>query len=125
MRLLNKTSLEFEDSKNGLWRETVGTPTLWMDFSGNTIRLNKIPATPSSVVIGFIERPTPMISETDSPDVRIPEHFHQHIKYAAAAFLLNQAGSTEDIAKADKFMDQFNALIGAGPAPVASSEVDR
>lgn len=125
MRLLQKTSLDFEDNKNQAWRSATGTPSLWMDFSGNTIRLNRIPPGASSVVIGFIERPTAMAAEADVPDARIPEYFHQHMKYAAAAFLLNQAGSNEDIAKADKFMEQFSALIGAGPSPVASTEVDR
>ena len=124
MKLLQKTTMQFEDDKNPNWRSALGTPWLWMDYSGNTIRLNRIPPG-GTVAIGFIERPVPMVAETDTPDDRIPEHFHQHMKYAAAAFLLNQAGSAEDIAKADKFMEQFNALIGMGAAPVASKEVDR
>jgi hypothetical protein len=124
MKLLQKSTLEFEDSKNAGWRTLAGTPSTWMDFSGNTLRLNRLPAA-GSAIVGYIERPTPMVAPTDSPDARIPAHFHQHLRYAAAAFLLNQAGTMEDIAKADKFMEQFNALIGAGPAPVAATEVDR
>lgn len=124
MKLLQKTSLQFEDDKDPNWRTKEGVPSFWMDFSGDTIRLNRIP-TVGSVTIGYVERPVPMADETDTPDVRINEYYHQYLKYAAAAFLLNQAGSQEDIAKADKFMAQFNSLIGAGPAPVASVEVDR
>ncbi len=124
MKLLQKTSLQFEDDKDPSWRTKTGTPSYWMDFAGDTIRLNRIPAT-GSITIGYVERPAPMELETDTPDSRINEYYHQYLKYAAAAFLLNQAGSQEDIAKADKFIAQFNSLIGAGPAPVASTEVDR
>jgi hypothetical protein len=96
-----------------------------MDYTGNSIILNRIPTNGSTVKIGYIERPVAMVDETDSPDVRINEVYHQYLKYAAAAFLLLQAGTQEDVNKANMFMQQFNDLIGAGPTPVASAEVDR
>lgn len=45
-------------------------------------------------------------------DVRIPEKYQEYLKYAAANYLLRMKNDEESIAKADKFLTDYNALIG-------------
>lgn len=45
-------------------------------------------------------------------DERIPEKYQEYLKYAAANYLLRMQNDQESIAKADKYLADFNALIG-------------
>lgn len=124
-RILNPSTVLFEDRRNPRWRITTDPPTTWINVDGNHIMLNgKIP-TGYSLMVGYIERPKLMVDDGDFPDTRIQEYYHQHLCYAAAARLLSQAGSRLDAERSDKFFKQFMDLIGAGEADVAQNPVDK
>ena len=123
-KMLYESTLTIEDAKNPNWRARTGDPTVWMQVSGSTILLNGSPTT-GSVVLGYIQVPTPMVNATDTPDPRIPEYFHEYIKFAAAAWILLQAGQAEDRKKASEMYAKFTTSLGLGPLPLASTTVVR
>lgn len=124
-RILNQSNVMFEDRRNPQWRVTTNPPTAWIPVDGNHMMLNGAMPDGYGLFIGYIERPTQMVLETDTPDPRIQEFYHQHLCYAAASRLLTQSAGKEDLAKADKFFTQFLALIGAGEAEVAQDPIDK
>lgn len=121
---LLKSSLLVEDRANPRWRSRVGEPTFYLEISGREIVLNGQPAS-NYVLVGYIQRPAIMALPDDAPDIRIPEVMHPHLKYAAAAYLLQLAGQGQDIARGNELLEQFLYLIGVGPAPLAKAPVDR
>ena len=123
-KVLLQSTLEIEDLKNPDWRSRVGEPTVWIQSSGYMIQLNGQPAS-GNVLVGYIQEPTPMAGDGDSPDERIPEFFHQYLKFAAAAWLLTQAGQSQDLKRAADFYAKFTSSIGVGPLPLASPNVRR
>ena len=122
---LLQSTVQVEDLKNPNWRGSQSTPTCWVQESGYMIRLNGVVNPGWVALIGYIQRPTPMASDTDSPDPRIPEFFHQHLKYAAAAWLLTQDGNAKDEKLASEMFDKFAMNIGVGAVPLASVTVKR
>lgn len=123
-KVLYESTLEIEDMKNPDWRSNTGEPTVWVQASGRIIQLNGIPAS-GNVLVGYIQTPTEMSEDTDTPDERIPECFHQYLKFAAAAWLLQQAGQAQDLKKASEYYARFSAGLGVGPLPLASKNVVR
>jgi len=123
-KVLYQSTIQIEDQKNPNWRALTGEPTVWLQASGHIIMLNGQPAT-GSVFLGYIQTPTPMVSDSDTPDIRIPEFFHQYLKFAASAWLLTQAGQGQDLAKAAEHFKKFGVGIGVGPLPLASVDVKR
>jgi hypothetical protein len=113
-----------EDIKNPNWRSNTGLPTAWIQASGYLILLNGVPAT-NQVLVGYIQEPVAMVLPADTPDPRIPVYFHQYLKFAAAAWLLSQAGQAEDLKKAAEHFAKFTTGIGVGPIPLASTDVRR
>lgn len=123
-KLLYESTLQIEDRKNPEWRSRVGEPTVWMQASGYVILLNGQPAS-GNVLVGYIQRPVAMVNDTDTPDYRIPEFFHQYLKFAAAAWLVTQSGQGQDLAKASEYFNKFAVGIGVGPMPIAVKDVKR
>jgi hypothetical protein len=84
-----------------------------MNWSGTT-KLAVHPFTyGTEMTIGILEKPSPMDAEAETePDERIPTAHHEHLVFAAAAYLYSQDGTRKDLAKADRFMAQFYQLIG-------------
>ena len=123
-KILRRSTIQIENQKNPRWRSRTGEPTVYIEFSGEKLLLNGQPGS-GSVMLTYIERPVPMVNLDDTPDPRIPEVFHQHMKYAAASRLLELAGSAEDVAKSDEFFRRFAMLIGAGDVKLARHTVDR
>ena len=121
-KVLYPSTIQIEDRKNINWRSNTGTPSVWMQASGNLIFLNGQPSL-GQVVVGYIQDPVPMVNSTDTPDPRIPLYFHQFFKFAAAAWLLSQAGQTQDIKKASEHYAKFTTALGLGPLPLASTDV--
>ena len=66
-----------------------------------------------------------MVAQSDSPDPRIPPYFHQFLKFAAASWLLKQAGQGQDLKRSQDYYADFAAGIGVGPVPLASVDVRR
>jgi hypothetical protein len=119
-----ESTIQIEDQKNANWRSRTGYPTVWIQASGYAILLNGQPPS-NSVLVGYIQDPTPMVNPTDTPDPRIPAYFHQYLKFAAAAWLLSQAGQTQDIKKASEHFAKFTNGIGVGAIPLANVDVRR
>ena len=123
-KVLYESTLEIEDTKNPDWRSRMGEPTVWIQYSGHIIQLNGQPAS-GSVLVGYIQEPTAMSGDSDTPDPRIPEFFHQYLKFAAASWLLTQAGQAQDLKKAADYYSRFLTGIGVGNLPLASKNVRR
>lgn len=124
-KVLLESTIQTEDTNRPNWRSiTVGEPTVWIQASGSLILLNGIPSFPW-VVVGYIQRPTAMVNDSDAPDVRIPEIFHQYLKYGAANYLLTLSGQAQDMEKAGQMFAKFAAGLGVAPLPLASKDVKR
>lgn len=120
---LDKTTAKAESLRDPGWEvatAAVGETTKkWVQYNGNTIRLLKIQSTwngGTNCTIGFIEQPTELAADADTVDARIPTHHHRHLKYAAAAFLYAIDGDNQDMAKAERLMLEFEALIKFSPS---------
>lgn len=123
-RLYTKSTPILEDRKDPSWRDMTSEPSCWMDWSGDRLKLNGQPAS-GVVKVGYIERPTVMSADTDTPDVRIPDYYHPLLKYAAGAYLFRLAGTAQDIKRSDELMQTFLTLIAQGDAPIAAVTVDK
>lgn len=123
-RMLLRSTRAAEDRKNPSWRDRTGEPTVWLEETGSTIRLNGQP-TSNAVIVGYMQQPTAMTDDADTPDTRIPPALHPHLKYAAAAYLLNLEGQGRNPEKANELFSQFGILIGVGELKISESEVDR
>ena len=123
-KVLFESTLQIEDRKNPDWRSITGEPTVWIQASGRVILLNGQPAS-GTVLLGYIQTPDVMVNGTDTPDERIPVAFHQYLKYAAACYLLTQAGQTQDLKKASEMYARFTVGLGLGPLGLASADVKR
>ncbi len=123
-RTLRKTTRTIEDQVRPGWRDRTGEPTVWMEETGSMIRLNGIPAS-EAVVLGYMQRPVEMTEDADTPDPRIPEALHPHLKHAAAAYLRQLSGPGKDLEQANDHFKTFGILIGAGPLKLSETEVDR
>ena len=123
-KVLLESTLVIEDTKNPNWRSRTGYPTVYIQASGALILLNGQPPS-GDVLVGYIQEPTQMVNPTDTPDPRIPEYFHQYLKFAAAAWLLSQAGQTQDLKRASEHFAKFANGIGVGPLPLARIDLKR
>ena len=123
-KVLLESTIQIEDMKSPDWRARTAEPTVWIQASGYMLLLNGSPAS-GSVVVGYMQRPTAMANPTDTPDQRIPEVFHQYLKYAAAAYLLTLAGQAQDQNKASQLFAKFTSGLGIAPLPLASTTVKR
>ena len=123
-KVLYESTIQIEDQKKQDWRARTGEPTVWIQASGYLILLNGTPSS-GSVVVGYIQKPAPMATDSETPDQRIPEMFHQYLKYAAATYLLTLAGQGQDLAKATELFNRFATGIGATQLPLASVSVKR
>lgn len=123
-KILLRSTFAVEDRKNPDWRSRTGEPNVYVEANGSTLLLNGQPST-NGVLVGYIQTPVAMANDTDSPDPRIPVAIHEHLKFFAAAWLLQQAGPAQDLVRANDYHQRFLAGIGAGPAPIAIHAVDR
>jgi hypothetical protein len=123
-KVLLESTLRVEDMKSPAWRSRVGEPTVWIQASGRVILLNGQPAS-GTVLLGYIQTPDVMVNPTDTPDERIPEAFHQYLKYGAAAYLLTLSGQAADTKKASEMYTKFVVGLGLGPLGLASTDVKR
>ena len=123
-RILNESTIEIEDNKSPNWRSRTGEPTAWIQASGSLILLNGVPAS-SNVVVGYMQQPTAMTDDTDTPDDRIPVIFHQYLKYAAATYLYTLSGQAQDLKKASEMYARFTTGLGLGVVPLSATSVKR
>lgn len=123
-KVLLESTIQTEDTNRPDWRTRTGEPTVWIQASGHMILLNGQPST-NTVVVGYIQRPSAMVNDTDTPDIRIPEVFHQYLKYGAANYLLTLSGQAQDLEKAGQMFAKFAAGLGVAPLPLASKDVKR
>jgi hypothetical protein len=123
-KVLLESTIAIEDLKSPSWKARTGEPTVWIQASGYIIMLNGQPVS-NTVLLGYIQRPTVMVNDADQPDNRIPSFFHQYLKFAAAAWLLTQAGQGQDMQRASEYFNKFAVGIGVGPIPLASVDVKR
>lgn len=123
-KVLLQSTMRVEDTKSPNWKSRTGEPTVWVQKDGATIYVNGNP-TSGGILLGYIQRPTAMVNSGDSPDTRIPEVFHQYLKYAAATYLLMLTGQGHNPEKAAKYFQDFTTGLGIGPIPLASAQVQR
>lgn len=111
---LVESGFAWESSKNPAWQTATGTaPKRWVLWSGAKIKLTPIVATwPGTCTVGYTQTPTALSIDADTVDARIPNQHNEYIKYAAAAWLFNLDGDTQDINKAANYMGMFSQLIG-------------
>lgn len=107
---LLQTTISEETNRNPDWETLVGTPKRWMMFSGNKVRLTPNPAT-GTCVIGYVEEPANLTTDNQQVDSRIPVPHQRHLKYAAAYWLLQIDGDTQDMQTSAAFISQFAELI--------------
>lgn len=107
---LIKSSLQFEYMKNPAWQVTVGTPTRYVEFDGARVRIIPKPSSGGSVSIGVVDIPA-VGNDASHVDSRITEAHHDHLKLAAAAYLLTLQGDQQNVALAENYLQQFNMLI--------------
>lgn len=115
--VLLKSTKKFESMKSATWLTDSGTATRsWVEYSGSQIKLVPVLTAWGSgsptCTIGYVQAPTDLASSGDFLDSRIPVPHQIHLKYAAAAYLLQFDGDAQDQGKADKYLNEFNALIG-------------
>jgi hypothetical protein len=123
-KVLMESTFQTEDMKNPNWRSRQGEPSVWIQQDGATILLNGDPST-GAILVGYIQIPTPMVEPADEPDPRIPPEFHQHLRYAAAAYLYQISTKVKNLEMASKMFAIFTTELGLGPLPLAQISVQR
>lgn len=121
-KVLLESTMQIEDIKNVNWKGNTGPAGAWIQQDGATILLNGVAP---AVLVGYIQMPTPMVNPTDTPDPRIPIEFHQYLKYAAAAYLLQLSTQAKNLELAAKHFASFGTGLGIGPIPLAAISVNR
>lgn len=107
---LLQSTVDQETNKNPNWQTLVGTPKRWVMFDGNKILLTPNPST-GTCVIGYAEEPVSLVNDNDAIDSRIPVPYQRFLKYAAAAWLLQIDGDTQDAATAVAYLTMFAEFI--------------
>lgn len=107
---LLQSTVDQETNKNPNWQTLVGTPKRWVMFDGNKVLLTPNPST-GTCVIGYAEEPVSLVNDNDAIDSRIPVPYQRFLKYAAAAWLLQIDGDTQDAATAVSYLTMFAELI--------------
>ena len=115
-KALVQTDASTEEMKDDGWEDRTGTVTRrWLRWSGSQIKLTPILSVwaggATNCQIQYIEMPDALSADANSVDSRIPETQQEHLKYAAAAYLLQMMNDEQNIALADRFLQQFDALI--------------
>lgn len=109
---LTESTFNFESMKSATWQTLTGVPKRWVLWSGAKVKLTPIPSPIYTAVVGYVEDPTDITSDSSTVDARIPEGHNEYLKYAAAAWLKLLDGDNENVAIADNYMERFNHLIG-------------
>lgn len=121
MPVLSKTSHIFEHLKSSNYNIQYITSTAsasgerstrWYMFDQSSIKLIPMDINSNYYTIGYIQRPTVMTLDADTPDARILEVHHEHLKYAASFYLLTMKGDTQNVDFAGKMFETFKQLIG-------------
>ena len=114
-----------EDLRNPFWRTATADmvtafPRRWLLKDGATVLI--IPAaaqayptngTTVTITVGYIQRPTILVANTDTVDSRIPWPVQIYLKYAAASWLKQFSGTDQtDLAQAQAWMTMFLGYIG-------------
>jgi len=107
---LLQSTVDQETNKNPNWQTLVGTPKRWVMFDGNKILLTPNPST-GTCVIGYAEEPVSLVNDNNPIDSRIPVPYQRFLKYAAAAWLLQIDGDTQDAATAVAYLTMFAEFI--------------
>jgi len=111
---LLKSSLKFEYMKNPAWQLVTGTPTRFIEYDGAKVRIipkqTIIEDEDQFVTIGVVDIP-PVGVDGDEIDSRISGNHQDHLKLAAAAYLLTIQGDQQNIDLANNYLQQFNMLI--------------
>jgi len=107
------SSQDIENQMDPGWRTKTGIPFVWFLESGNVVKVNrKVPDATYSLVLDVLEAPAILALETDDVDPRLPAHVQNALHFAAAGYLLAQAGDYQDLKKAEALMAEFKQIIG-------------
>ncbi len=120
MRSLKRTTKSSMDSRNPGWQgigSADGGPSRYfMTWDGTKQRIHPF-TTGITMTLGLLTRPVLMnMTTADAPDPRIPAIHHEFLPLAAAYYLLRNDGVADDLNKAEKFLNDFNAFIGGQDA---------
>lgn len=128
---LVESSFKFESDKSNTWQTLTQAvagfpPKRWVLWNGAKVKLVPIPSPAYTAVIGYVQNPTALSSDSDTVDARIPDQHNEYLKYAAAFWLLQLDGDNQNLALADSYMSKFNQLIGyADPVLLAKLTAGR
>lgn len=110
------TTPAWEDALSDTSR-AAGTPKRWHPLGSHAIRV--YPSGSISAKVHYLQAPTAMAADGDSPDPRIPTQHQRHLVYAAAGHLLSQASDAQDLAKSKDYFAIFHGILHP-PAPSMS-----
>lgn len=115
--VLRESSMLIESAYDRQWRTRTSTiPSRWIETDGLKIMLvprvvRQVGDPEPVVVVGCRQQPLELTSDTQDLDSRIGEDHLDHLKYAAAAYLLNMQNDEQSLKLGDSFLTIFQALI--------------
>jgi hypothetical protein len=140
LRVLDESSMSFEDSNNELWRSrrTAFPPKRWV-MTGNQqfcivppILPTVLPGSwgvsdPTTVYVRlhYVKRATPVVNLSDPIDTAIPDYYQEALRYVAVAYLMETDTDLKSIQIKKEMMESFAAHMASGPEKLATGEVDQ
>jgi hypothetical protein len=132
LRRVDESTVEQEDAVNELWRNQRASfkPRRWV-LLGNqefTVVPPVMPSgwtTPNTYVrVHYIKMSTPMVDEADTVDPSIPDYYHDAIRYAAVAYLMEKDTDLKSLQLKKDMLQAFGYHMEGGVPPLARTEVD-
>lgn len=135
LRFLDESTVVMEDMKDELWRNSAGRtlPKRWVNV-GNQQFCIVHPYIPSSYVVPdgkavyarlhYIRQATKMSTDANTVDDAIPDYYHDAIRYAAVAYLMEKDTDLKSMQLKAEMMKSFEYHMEGGVPPLAVTEVD-
>ncbi len=132
VRVLDESSIEYEDAVNERWRDTRATfmPRRYVRV-GNQQFVTVPPAVATSYTIPalsvrlhYIKMAVPMVLETDTVDPSIPDYYQDAIRYAAMAYLIEKDTDLKSLQLKAEMMKSFDFHMSGGVGKLAQGETD-
>jgi hypothetical protein len=132
VRVLDESTIEFEDSINELWRTARATfkPRRW-SLVGN-LKFTVIPpigptdstTTGMYVRLHYIKMATPVVADADTIDPSIPDYYQEALRYLAVAYLMETDTDLKSIAIKKEMAESFGYHMAGGVQKLATPEQD-
>ena len=139
LRILDESSMEFEDGNNELWRSQQGKfpPKRWT-LIGNQQFCTVPPVLPAAlppewgaidpatvlVRVHYIKKAVPVALPADAIDSAIPDYYQEALRYLAVAYLMETDTDLKSIQLKKEMMESFGYHMAAGVEKLATGEQD-